>query len=410
MAIVRVAPYGSTEEAEYRCTGENDQLTVNQAIRFVSEAYGGGTVQLLEGTFNKSDYYDILSNVKLEGSGPGTINTETGTAISVSCVGTAALHRTGCSLSNMKFSNPHQILFNYSDSCLIQNIKCIGSFTAHGSTLIGVSNSDSVIITNIEVDGQQLTSDCTAIIESVSNTNVLITNNIIQGFYSGGFTYGIIIASDSTIQIMGNSIYDLSTSHGLSYSMGITGVFNYGLISNNRISNIKNTATAANVWAIRINTTSTSDLICDNYCYNNGSDTGIANTNGCQFSDVGTLTQTWGNSWQQTLILQPALATGAVGFGASNTGGGYYFGGESSAGAAWFTGTSAYACVVGTSGPYSLQLVTNNAVRVTVLSGGNVGIGTTSPLSSLQVAGAIDTTPNTAGAHLGVAGNYGAME
>jgi hypothetical protein len=44
-----------------------------------------------------------------------------------------------------------------------------------------------------------------------------------------------------------------------------------------------------------------------------------------------------------------------------------------------FSGTSAYASVLGTSGATSLQFATNNTVRATIDSSGNVGIGTTSP-------------------------------
>jgi hypothetical protein len=50
------------------------------------------------------------------------------------------------------------------------------------------------------------------------------------------------------------------------------------------------------------------------------------------------------------------------------------------------TGGLAYAMTVSTSGARSLQLATGDNARLTILSGGNVGIGTTSPTSLLHLA------------------------
>jgi hypothetical protein len=72
----------------------------------------------------------------------------------------------------------------------------------------------------------------------------------------------------------------------------------------------------------------------------------------------------------------------------TNTGGQIYVGVESSAGGAVFTGSSAYAGILGTNNTTALQLATNGAVRATLDSSGNLGIGTSSPLSKLDVRAA----------------------
>ena len=71
-----------------------------------------------------------------------------------------------------------------------------------------------------------------------------------------------------------------------------------------------------------------------------------------------------------------------------NSGNTVLFGVESAAAGNIFVGSSAYASVFGnSSGSQSLQFATNNTVRTTIDSSGNVGIGTTSPTEKLTIAG-----------------------
>ena len=70
-----------------------------------------------------------------------------------------------------------------------------------------------------------------------------------------------------------------------------------------------------------------------------------------------------------------------------NTGGSFEHGVESSAGASVFTGSTAYASVIGSQNSTPLQFGTNGAIRATLDTSGRLGIGTTSPGELLHVNG-----------------------
>ncbi|MEK9158190.1 MAG: tail fiber domain-containing protein [Patescibacteria group bacterium] len=96
-----------------------------------------------------------------------------------------------------------------------------------------------------------------------------------------------------------------------------------------------------------------------------------------------------------TSLLKSTTGTNASYHAVSNTGGSLYMGVESSAGGTIITGTTLYSGVLGTSGARALQFATNNAVGMTILSGGNVGIGTTDPAAKFKVSGAGSDTIST---------------
>ena len=77
--------------------------------------------------------------------------------------------------------------------------------------------------------------------------------------------------------------------------------------------------------------------------------------------------------------------TGYVATDYENSAGSFYVGRESSTGGSFVSGSSAYAGILAVQGAYPLQFTTNNSVRATFTSAGNVGIGTTNPLQKFVV-------------------------
>jgi hypothetical protein len=85
--------------------------------------------------------------------------------------------------------------------------------------------------------------------------------------------------------------------------------------------------------------------------------------------------------------------TGVQYFDGANTGANLVWGMEGSAGAILYSGSLPYAAVFGNENNYPVQFGTNATIRMTITSGGNVLIGTTSDNGyKLQVAGVVCST------------------
>jgi hypothetical protein len=103
-----------------------------------------------------------------------------------------------------------------------------------------------------------------------------------------------------------------------------------------------------------------------------------------------------------------STGTGATYARFNNSGGPFIYAGvESSGGASVVPGTSAYSAIFGTDGAYSVQFFTNNSVRATLDSSGNLGLGVTPSawLSSIKTLQIGSTTFIRDGSSVSVFGN-----
>lgn len=244
-------------QADYYCTGVDDQLIINSAIKYLSGAYGGGTVQLLEGTFNTTSPIILLSKITINGTGDGCIVTTSTSNINIIDIS---------GFNNVKISNISVINLGGG--------YCISTTLGYYTTI----DSCSLMATN---------SGTTSGIYS-TNSNSIIRNNKISYCH-----WGIEVAASSYSIITGNQIQYCGS--------GIDGLFSYCSITDNVITN-------GTLAGISIASGSTFVKVTGNYCYNNNTDTGIAN-NGWNFVDVGTDTQVYSNSWQSPVAGEPSLGT-----------------------------------------------------------------------------------------------------
>jgi parallel beta-helix repeat protein len=110
-------------------------------------------------------------------------------------------------------------------------------------------------------------------------------------FYVDDLYFYEFDTTDSGCQLVNSSIADC-TDKGAVVST------NQAIIQNNQITG--NTNAGLVIQAGYRN------LVTNNRCYNNGSDTGLENTNEDNFYDAGTDTQLSGNSWQSPVTLEPS--------------------------------------------------------------------------------------------------------
>lgn len=261
------------------------EVTGNQIICSDSETYdisgiivsdSGNVVSgnTISGISTASDAYGIYVS-------SGTINnTITGNVIS-------DLSSTASLVYGINIQGNHEVVSGNAISDLSSPGDIYGIY-------LGLWAFDNVIDgNNISTLNSSASDPCGIYSNSTDGRNTIFGNTISD--LDGDKAYGIQIDAGPHTTISNNSIYDVV---GSSDDTGVEAAEDYCLISDNRVE-------ACDALGIYIG--GTGNKITNNYCYNNGSDTGIANTNEHNFNDDGIDTQIYSNSWQQPVANEFAL-------------------------------------------------------------------------------------------------------
>ena len=277
---VTVAPAGFTGRADYYCTGENDQILINAAIRYLHEAYDGGGVHCLSGLFYPSNTIVLDNNITLSGDGRGTTFMLSQSVHGFYLAGDSGLDKTNMHLKDFNISTTqtaqNTVYLIYANNSSIDNLSviCTNGNAPNGIICYGDSNS----IRNCIVD--HFSKGITA-----SGDYNIVYANICKNNY-----WGILCGGEH--DKISSNICKINSVYGLILSGNYLGISN-------------NYAADGGATSIGIYISGSNNSLTSNYCYNNGSDAGLDNTNQNNFSDAGTDTQVYSNSWQQPVAGEP---------------------------------------------------------------------------------------------------------
>jgi len=348
---VTIAPGFYKGFATYYCTGTNDQIIINAAIAYLETCYYGGSILLLAGTYNISASIIPSYSINITGEGYSTKIVPTNDEYAFYALGTSISRIFGIKISNLfidgnDVSSFDAIRFEYVDSLVIDNIRIddsnIGIEIIYSNSVIirncclynlifhiSIYYTDALISGNT-LDNNSIVKSANIAIQVAFGTSrkTIISNNFIQNLKATGNIWGITVTDDSNI--INNVIKNLeSTGDSNCKAIDLAGstLFDGGIVSDNNISScITASSTITKKAAISINSNrsvltsnrvsscsmgiyikQSNNLITSNYCYNNGLDTGIANTNQNNFYDAGTDTISYSNSWQQSVSGETSL-------------------------------------------------------------------------------------------------------
>jgi len=362
VATIIVAASDSQQKykADYICSGSGDQTTINNAISALPS--GGGIIYLLEGTYNLTGPITITkSNVAIIGSGKATVlkrmwDETTANNSGVITVGDGTNSYEGILISNLQIdgnkvsytnTNNHAIFFKK----YIAKSKIKGNWIQNSAgngiyfyaTASGESNSYNII------EGNDIRSNYEGIYLYYSSYNT-ISGNTVQGNSSNG----IYLSSSSNNTISGNTVQG-NSSNGIYLSSS----------SNNTISG--NTVQGNNYHGIYLYSSS-NNTISGNKIHDNGGSgaydgISISSNSDANLISSNDITDTAGTGY-------------AINISSSDCENNYLVGNR-------YSGTGASSINdSGTGTIYGSQLYGSNLILKPL---GNVGIGTTGPVSLLEL-------------------------
>ena len=256
------------EAADYYCDGVEDEVELNAALRYVSEAFSGGTVTLTSGTLNVEAIPVLLRNgCIIEGSYAGSVidvdHAYHGIKTLSNPDGTYfgdQLQLKNFKITRSDTNNKNAILLEHASEILVENL-VIDDWTRYG---LEVSNCENAIIRNIiakngtdrgiylndtqgVIDGCVVhtltsTAGCLGIVAENTSRPLSVVNcevyNLATSSSSDVDLIGISVIGDEESSIEGNIIHDTITYKVDAEAIGIRNIGKRKNIQSNEIYNL----------------------------------------------------------------------------------------------------------------------------------------------------------------------------
>ena len=229
----------SKAQADYVCSGTNDEVQIQAAIDAVAASPGRGSVVLSEGTFNISSTIIMKSYVSLFGSGlMATILSAT----SGTLLGDDGVQVSGIEIAHLELNGNASAIWGISlnlDESIIHNV--FTSTFSSGAAIYLKPGSEEVIVAGCFING----GNSSGIRADNVAVSLLIAYNYIWAIGNGTFETANIKLNDFTtagrkgsVQVIGNHIV-ASYGHGVYLSNVMEAVVEGNFFMSNRGNNVQ---------------------------------------------------------------------------------------------------------------------------------------------------------------------------
>lgn len=301
-----IAPSDFEGPANYYCTGTDDHILINAAIQYLNEAYSGGRVTLLPGTFSIRDTILLRDNCTLSGSDKAAnLRIDANMTRCVNFYGTATV--TNAILTGCKFTQTS----GYACSTAVVG-SSVPTYYCKIEDNYFAQTTGTAIRASMDIIGNYIVGVAATGAQHgiwFSGSRTMVIHNEISGIYSNNANVYAIRCDGNEALIWNNKITTIYTADAASYAYGIYIVSDDCFVMANNVYFVSGATTANGRGIFIYDASRYRTKVIGNSCKDCGSDSGITNTNQCNFDDNGSDTLIYSNSWQQPVASEPSIGT-----------------------------------------------------------------------------------------------------